>query len=102
MNSFFSRFILKKKESSFKVEVTEECLNITSNKINNFKFNEININEYINKLQNTISLLENKVNNLEATIDKINNTINTLTPFDIDRYLMDNCLSISKGELSVK
>lgn len=95
MKKFFSKFILKKNSSSFKVDVTDNCITFNTIDIDNFKFNNINIKEYIENLNNKINSLESKINNLE---DKINN----IEPFDIENYLNENNLSISKGTILVK
>ena len=95
MKKFFSKFILKKNDSYIKLEVEKECLIFMSKNIKNFKFNEIDINNYINNSENKIQNLENKIQNLE-------NKIQDIQPFNIQKYLEDNRLSISKGEIVVK
>lgn len=95
MKKFFSKFILKKNSSSFKVDVNDNCITFNTMKIDNFKFNSIDIKEYIENLNNKINSLERNINNLE-------NKINNLEPFDIKKYLEENDLSISKGTFIVK
>ena len=95
MKKFFSKFILRKNSSYIKLEVEDNCALFNSENINIFKINGININNYIKEFKD-------KIQELEAKIEYLESNINNLEPFDIEKYLEDNNLSISKGEFIVK